>query len=146
MLIVFSNFKDPLELLKKRLEPQYDKNGKMLRDLIPYIHMEQKDSEQTRFEKWHEQFPRKEHQVFLSTIDLGGESITLSSAQYCVFLDRSWSPAKNLQAVGRIYRPGQSQVAEIIHIDAKNTVDKRVLDNVTTKVGWFKRLFDDEIS
>lgn len=133
-VVVFSNFKGPLELLKIRLD----------RAKIPYIHMEQKDSEATRFEKWHEIWPRKEHQVFMCTIALGGESINLSSAQYCIFLDRSWSPAQNLQAVGRVYRPGQTGVAEMIHIDAKGTVDKKVQDNVDEKVGWFKKLFDDE--
>jgi SNF2 family DNA or RNA helicase len=143
-VVVFSNFKDPLELLKKRLDEQRDKNGRLLRAGIPYIHMEQKDSEQTRFEKWKVQWPKKEHQVFLSTIDLGGESINLASAQYCIFLDRSWSPAKNLQAVGRVYRPGQTGLAEVIHINAKQTVDKRVFDNVTTKIGWFNLLFGDE--
>jgi len=143
-VVVFSNFRDPLELLKKRLDEQRDKNGRLLREAIPYIHMEQKDSEQTRFEKWKIQWPKKEEQLFLSTIDLGGESINLSSAQYCIFLDRSWSPAKNLQAVGRIYRPGQKNQAEIIYINAKATVDKRVLDNVTQKVGWFNLLFSDE--
>jgi SNF2 family DNA or RNA helicase len=142
-VVVFSNFRDPLELLKKRLDPKFDKNGKQTRAGIPYIHMEQKDSEQTRFEKWHELFPLKQHQVFLSTIDLGGESINLTPAQYCIFLDRSWSPAKNLQAVGRIYRPGQTQVAEIIHIKAIQTVDKRVMDLTNLKTSWFRRLFDD---
>lgn len=143
-MVVFSNFKDPLEMLKKRLNAQYDKNGRLMRAAIPFIHMEQKDSEQTRFEKWHELFPKKEHQVFLSTIDLGGESISLVSAQYCVFLDRSWSPAKNAQAVGRIYRPGQTNVPEIIYINAAGTVDKRVMDLTELKTSWFKRLFDDE--
>ena len=132
-IVVFSNFRDPLELLKKRL----DKKD------IPYIHMEQKDSEQTRFEKWHDIFPTKKHQVFLCTIDLGGESINLSAAQYCIFLDRSWSPAKNLQAVGRIYRPGQTGIAEVIYINATNTVDKRVMDLTNLKTSWFHRLFDD---
>lgn len=143
-MVVFSNFKDPLELLKLRLNEQRDKNGKKIRDAIPYIHMEQKDSEQVRYEKWHELFPRKEHQVFLCTVALGGESISLTPAQYCVFLDRSWSPAQNAQAVGRIYRPGQTGVAEIIYINAKNTIDKRVMDLTEEKTGWFKRLFDDE--
>jgi len=132
--VVFSNFRDPIDLLKVRLD----------KENISYLHMEQKDSEATRFEKWHDLWPSKQHQVFLCTLALGGESINLSSAQYCIFLDRSWSPAQNLQAVGRVYRPGQTGVAEIIHIDATNTVDKRVLDNVTTKVGWFKMLFDDD--
>jgi chromodomain-helicase-DNA-binding protein 7 len=133
-MVVFSNFKDPLELLKVRL----DKVG------VSYIHMEQKDSEATRFEKWHDIWPSKQHQIFMCTVALGGESINLSSAQYCVFLDRSWSPAQNLQAVGRVYRPGQTGAVEIIHIDARKTVDKRVMDNVNTKVSWFRRLFDDE--
>lgn len=143
-VVVFSNFKGPLELLKERLKEQHDKNGRLLRREIPFIHMEQKDSEATRFEKWHELWPQKKHQVFMCTVALGGESINLASAQYCIFLDRSWSPAQNLQAVGRVYRPGQKDVAEIIHIDATGTIDKKVQDNVDEKVGWFRRLFDDE--
>jgi len=142
-VVIFSNFKGPLELLKERFKEKRAKNGRLLRESIPYIHMEQKDSEQTRFEKWHEIFPLKRHKVFLSTIDLGGESINLTPAQYCIFLDRSWSPAKNLQAVGRVYRPGQTQIAEIIHINAVETVDKRVMDLTNLKTSWFKRLFDD---
>ena len=143
-VVVFSNFKDPIELLKKRLEAQYDKNGRLIRKEIPFLHMEQKDSEAIRFEKWHEIWPRKEHQVFLCTVALGGESINLASAQYCIFLDRSWSPAQNLQAVGRVYRPGQTGIAEIIHIDATNTVDKKVLQKNEISTGWFRRLFDED--
>jgi SNF2 family DNA or RNA helicase len=79
----------------------------------------------------------------MSTIALGGESINLTPAEYCIFLDRSWSPAQNLQAVGRVYRPGQTKVVEVIHIDAVETVDARVLHNVSTKTGWFHLLFDD---
>ncbi len=130
-VVIFSSFKDPLELLKVR----FIKAG------ITFLHMEQKDSEATRFEKWHNIFPKNEHQVFLSTIDLGGESINLSCAQYCIFLDRSWSPAKNSQAIGRVYRPGQTGIAEIIHINARKTVDAKVLANVTQKLNWFAQLF-----
>lgn len=143
-MVVFSNFKDPLELLKKRLDAKYDKNGRKTRDEIPYLHLRESDGEQVRYEKWHDIFPRKEHQVFMSTIVLGGESINLTPAEYCIFLDRSWSPAQNLQAVGRVYRPGQNHAVEVIHIDAINTVDRKVLNNVTQKTGWFKILFDED--
>jgi SNF2 family DNA or RNA helicase len=142
-VVVFSNFKDPLRLLAARLEPQYDKNGKLTRDLIPYIHMEEKDSERTRYEKWHEMFPKKEHQVFMSTIALGGESINLSPAQYCIFLDRDWSPARNSQAVSRLWRPGQEGVVEVIHINAEGTVDARVLELNNMKEHWFAQIFAD---
>ena len=91
-LVVFSNFKDPLELAKLR----FDKAG------ISYIHMVAEDNDQTRYEKWHELFPKKRHQVFLSTLQLGSESINLSCAQHAVFLDRSWSPKDNNQGVSAV--------------------------------------------
>ena len=62
----------------------------------------------------------------MSTLQLGGESINLACAQYMIFLDRDWSPKNMLQAVGRIYRPGQTGIAEIIYIDAINSIDRRM--------------------
>lgn len=132
--VVFSNFKDPLKLLTHR----FDKKG------IPYLWMEEKDSETTRYDKWHEKFPQKKHQVFLSTIALGGEAINLSSAQYCIFLDRHWSPARNSQAVSRLWRPGQEGTVEVIHINAVDTVDARVLDLNNMKESWFNQIFGDD--
>jgi len=130
-LVVFSQFKDPLELLKKRL----DKKD------IPYLHLQQKDNDRTRYEKWSEIFPKREHQVFLSTLQLGSESISLTSATTCVFLDRSWSPKDNMQAESRVWRPGQEEVANMIHINAIGTVDARVLAVNEIKQGWFKQIF-----
>jgi SNF2 family DNA or RNA helicase len=129
--VVFSNFKDPLSLLKVRL----DKAG------ISYIHMEQRHSENERYRLWHDLFPKGEHKVFLSTLDLGGESINLSCAKYVVMLDRSWSPAKMNQAIGRVHRPGQKGTVEVIYINARNTVDSYVKLKLDKKHGWFKEIF-----
>lgn len=132
-VVVFSNFKDPLGLLKLRL----DAAG------VGYVHMEQKHSELERYRIWHDLFPKPENKVFLSTLALGGESINLSCAQYLIFLDRSWSPKDMMQAVGRVYRPGQTGAVEVIHIDAKNTTDSYVLSKLATKGKWFSAIFDD---
>jgi len=143
-VVVFSQFKDPLELLKKRLEPQYDSKGRLRREGIPYIHLEEKDNDRVRYEKWQVQFPKKEHQVFMSTLQLGSESIDLTPATTCIFLDRSWSPLHNEQGVSRVWRPGQEHVANIIHINAADTTDQRVLDTNNMKVSWFQQIFGDE--
>lgn len=130
-VVVFSNFKDPLDLLKIRLE---NKN-------ISYIELAQKDNDKVRYEKWAITYPKKEHQVFMSTLALGSESISLTSATTCIFLDRSWSPKDNSQAESRVWRPGQKEVCNIIHINANDTVDERVLAKVEMKQGWFKEIF-----
>jgi SNF2 family DNA or RNA helicase len=80
----------------------------------------------------------------MSTLDLGGESINLTPGQYCVFLDRSWSPRANNQAIGRVYRPGQSEAAELIYINARRTTDQRMIATNERKTGWFKEIFGDE--
>lgn len=133
-VVVFSNFKGPLFLLEKRLE----KAG------INYVHMQQKHNEEQRYSIWHDLFPDPSGpQVFLSTLALGGESINLSCAKYLIFLDRSWSPKDMLQAVGRVYRPGQKGIAEIIYINAKNTVDSYVKSRLDTKGKWFDQIFGE---
>lgn len=133
-IVVFSNFRDPLELLEARLE----KAG------IGYVHMRQADNENVRYRKWHDDFSAPRNQVFLSTLDLGGESINLTQAQYLIFLDRSWSPRAMMQAVGRVYRPGQRHAVEVIYIQAKKTVDGYVLKKNIDKTKWFNEVFQDD--
>src|SRR5215831_11094361 len=132
-VVVFSAFKQPLDLLAKRLS----KAG------ISYLHMKSEMNEKQRFDLWKPDGPwwQKEKQVFLSTLDLGAESINLASGHRAIFLDQLWSPAKNKQAIGRVYRPGQTGAVQLIYIRARGTVDHRVLSAVTEKHGWFKQIF-----
>jgi SNF2 family DNA or RNA helicase len=132
-VVVFSCFEDPLKLLQKRLE-----NAD-----IPYLWMKAGHNDAERYEMWHDVWPKKEHRVFMSTLQLGSESINLSAAKYCVFLDRSWSPKDNNQGVSRIYRPGQTDTAQIIHINAIKTTDQRIERVNEVKEGWFKEVFGE---
>jgi SNF2 family DNA or RNA helicase len=138
-VVVFSCFRQPLVLLKARLD----------KAKIPYLHMTSEMNEKQRYDLWHERWQTGDYQVFLCTLGVGSESINLSKAHRAIFLDQDWSPARNKQAIGRIYRPGQTGAAQLIYIRAENTVDYRVLDTVDTKHGWFRQIFgaqqgDDE--
>lgn len=130
-VVIFSCFRDPLKLLEARLE----KAG------ISYLHMKTEDNDRVRYQKWAEEFPKKNHQVFMSTLQLGSESISLTSAETVIFLDRSWSPKDNLQGESRVWRPGQGGVANIIHINAENTTDWYIEGKNEIKTGWFREIF-----
>jgi len=134
-VVIFSQFAKAVDLMQARLE----KAG------ISYIRMLPRHNELKRAAMV-ESFQNKEAQVFLCTIDLGGESITLTAAQTQINIDKSWSPGKNMQAAGRIHRPGQKGQAQIIDIHANNTVDNRVQKKLDKSGSWFKMLFgkDDE--
>jgi hypothetical protein len=146
-LVVFSNFKDPLELLKARLNKHNEAAVEMgLGDdmLYKYIHLDVGDSDVVRYQKWHDEFPKLEHRVFMSTLQLGGESINLTPARHVVFLDRSWSPKDNSQGIGRIRRPGQEGQPIVIHINAINTTDQYIENVNNIKHGWFKQIFEKD--
>jgi SNF2 family DNA or RNA helicase len=134
-LIVFSNFVDPLRLATER----------MRRVGTPFIHLSVSDKDEERAARVR-RFQSEEvceggSQVFLSTIPLGGEAITLTAASTVVFLDRSWSPAANSQAISRAHRPGQKNAVQVINIEARNTVDQYVNLRLTEKHNWFKAVF-----
>ena len=80
----------------------------------------------------------------MATLMLGSESINLTPASTAIFLDRSWSPKDNEQGVARIDRPGQTDVPQIIHINARRTTDQRVELVTRTKQGWFDEVFGPE--
>lgn len=61
--------------------------------------------------------------IFLATIGAGGEGITLTAARRFVFLDLSWTPGENLQAIKRIHRKGQTRECYCYEILARNTID-----------------------
>jgi chromodomain-helicase-DNA-binding protein 7 len=135
-IVVFSNFNDPLDLLQKRL----DKVG------IKWMRLRVNDNDSQRYLKWGVEFPKKNHQVFLSTIKLGGESIDLTSASYVALLDLDWAPMNNEQAIARVWRPGydSSKGAPIcLRFFAEDTVDQIMLDTNEEKLDWFNAIFGE---
>lgn len=73
-------------------------------------------------------------QVLLLTLGAGGEGLTLHAASIAIFLQRSWSAVKNLQAEDRIHRIGQeAENIEIVDVIAADTIEQRVHEARTTK-------------
>lgn len=144
-LVIFSNFVGPLKLLEAR----FNKSNQAAMDMgiepdLPYLWLKQQDDDETRYRKWAELFPSMEYRIFMSTLQLGGESISLTTARHVVFLDRSWSPKDNSQGVGRIRRPGQTGQPVVINIEAKDTTDQYIRDVNAVKHGWFMEIFGDD--
>jgi SNF2 family DNA or RNA helicase len=72
-------------------------------------------------------FQAGERRVMIGTIATMGESINLQRANHAIFVDRSFNPALNQQAVDRIDRQGQTRPCYATDIIAVNTVDEAVV-------------------
>ena len=71
-------------------------------------------------------FQRGELQFLLVTLGAGGEGLTLDRADVVIFLQRSFSMAKNRQAEDRIVGQTSGPGLEVIDIVARDTIEARV--------------------
>jgi SNF2 family DNA or RNA helicase len=94
-----------------------------------------------------DKFVKGDTRVYISTIEAGG--IGVDGLQYAtnlgIRIDRSWSPAKNKQWIGRIKRDGQKLRPIIYDIEAEDTVDQEVEEKLILKAKWIFKMLGKEI-
>jgi SNF2 family DNA or RNA helicase len=133
-IVVFSQFKSMVNLLAKRLEKKGIKYATLTGDVS-------QADRQANIAK----FQAGEVQVFAGTIAAGGVGVTLTAASTIVFIDRSWSPAINLQAEDRVHRIGQKDAVEVIDLMARNTVDLGKSQQLAKKWEILQLLLGDKV-
>lgn len=132
-IVVFSQFSSIIRLLGKRLE-KYK---------IPHALFTGNTSPKDR-ESIVQDFQTGKLRVFAGTIKAGGVGLDLYAASTVVFLDRSWSPAENLQAEDRLWRIGQDNAVTVYDIMARDTVDLGRKQRIEQKWAWIRELLGDK--
>ena len=133
-LIIFSTFKEPLNVLAYRLA-EYN----------PLLCTGDIDDEtiSSNIEKFQTD---KDYKIILCTISKMGTGITLTSATYEIFLDQAWTSAIEEQAEDRAYRVGTTQSVTIYKLMCNGTIDERVNEIVKTKEAISDYIIDDRVS
>lgn len=131
-IVVFSQFKQIITLLARRLEKKGITYGLLTGDV------KSEDRERAI-----DAFQDGKLRVFAGTIAAGGVGITLTAASTVVFLDRAWSPSDNRQAEDRLHRIGQANAVQVIDIIARSTVDLGRRQKLIQKAGWIQKILGD---
>lgn len=133
-LVVFTQFKDAVALLKWRLKHAGISYVTVTGDVPKPL----RDRAVQAFQGGHAQ-------VFIGTIGSCRESITLTKASTELFIDRAWSPSWNRQAEDRCHRIGQENAVQIIDLMARNTVDLGRHQQIQQKWTWLQMMFGDKV-
>ena len=64
--------------------------------------------------------------MFIGQIKAAGASINLQAAENVIFIEASWSPGDNDQALSRVYRNGQTKPVLVRFTYLKGSVDEAV--------------------
>lgn len=134
-IVIFSQFKTVINLFESRLKAKQISYGLLTGDVS-----------QSDRATYVEAFQSGKIRVFAGTIAAGGVGLTLTAARTVVFIDRSWSPAVNLQAEDRLHRIGQKDAVEVIDLMARNTVDMGKHQKLALKWKLLQMLLGDKVS
>ena len=131
-VVVFSNFKDTVYEMEKRLSKYSPLIGTGdMQDALFSYNVNQFQGTDT-------------NKVFIGTWQKCGTGITLTSASYMIFIDTPWTDSDFQQACDRIYRIGQKKPVIIYTLITKNTYDERVQEIIEMKGDLANAIIDDE--
>jgi SNF2 family DNA or RNA helicase len=129
-IVVFSQFKEPLQELKRRIEKMGYKaavfDGSTPQDL--------RDEIRHDFDRNHTpERSKAKYDVLLANYKAAGVGLNLTGATQLITLDEEWNPGKRDQAWDRIHRIGQTQNVTINVVRTKNTIDTWLADIIDEK-------------
>jgi SNF2 family DNA or RNA helicase len=71
-----------------------------------------------------------------------GTGLNLQEGRRSIFLDASWSPSENEQAIGRQFRAGQQRPVHVTFVSLRGSVDERVQGALARKASAVRRVVD----
>jgi SNF2 family DNA or RNA helicase len=79
--------------------------------------------------------------VFIGGLTVAGASINLQAANKVIFVEASWTPGENDQALSRVYRMGQTRAVWVRFVYLPNSVDEAVSRAIARKVQMISAVF-----
>lgn len=96
-------------------------------------------SPQAQRNEYQRQFLAGEIKVLVGNVQAMGTGLNLQAARRAVFLDASWSPGQNAQAIGRIYRAGQTRSCHVTFFGLQGSVDDDVARVLARKARFLRK-------
>jgi TATA-binding protein-associated factor len=73
--------------------------------------------------------------VLLLTTQIGGLGLNLTGADTVIFVEHDWNPQKDLQAMDRAHRIGQTRVVNVYRLITKQTIEEKIMSLQRFKLG-----------
>lgn len=120
-LLIFTEHRDTLESLAKRLEDK----GYTVTTIHGSMDVDDRKKAQRQF--------RMRSKIMVAT-DAAGEGINLQFCRYLINWDIPWNPNRLEQRMGRIHRYGQKDDVWVYNLVAQNTREGAVLQKILSKM------------
>jgi TATA-binding protein-associated factor len=66
--------------------------------------------------------------VMIMTTAVGGLGLTLTGADVVIFLEHDWNPMRDLQAMDRAHRLGQTRTVNVYRLILRSTIEESIMN------------------
>ncbi|MBD3248993.1 methyltransferase domain-containing protein [Candidatus Woesearchaeota archaeon] len=134
------------ETLEKKINRLVGKFGKKIEIIDGEVRGQDDEyKELEKRERITRDFRKKdENTSLLCTTKAGGESLNLSCACHCYFLDEDWSPATTDQAIARLWRKGQKKKVDVKFLRLEDSMEPKFSKYVDKKRIAIKVMLDGQ--
>eukprot|EP00055_Hartaetosiga_balthica_P018209 m.130657 g.130657 ORF g.130657 m.130657 type:complete len:1876 (-) comp9471_c0_seq1:289-5916(-) len=84
--------------------------------------------------------------VLLLTKKIGGLGLNLTCADTVIFMEHSWNPQVDSQAMDRVYRIGQDKPVNVYRLICTNTIEEKIMSLQKFKMQMANQIVDSENS
>lgn len=67
------------------------------------------------------------YKILILTTSVGGLGLTLTGADVVIFVEHDWNPMKDLQAMDRAHRIGQTRIVNVYRLIVKDTIEEKIM-------------------
>ena len=134
-VLIFSQSLGVLDLLERELQKRYTKDAE-------YFRIDGKSAARERQDSVQAFNTSQTARVFLISTKAGGEGINLYGANHAILYDVNWNPARDLQAIFRIYRFGQTRPVHVYRLVAHRTMEHEIYKRSMSKESMALRVVD----
>ena len=125
--LVFTQYKEMGELLKKDLEDYFDTP-------VCFLHGEQSSKIREQMIDLFQSDDRNSPKIFILSLKAGGLGINLTKANNVIHFDRWWNPAVENQATDRAFRIGQKKNVFVYKLITTGTIEEKIDEIIEKKL------------
>jgi len=103
-------------------------NEIMKRFQIPYLVLDATLNPKQRFEAAEKFNNHSKYKVMLLSTNIGSLGLNLTGADTVIFMEHDWNPMKDLQAIDRAHRIGQTKTVTVYRLISMGTLEEKIMN------------------
>jgi TATA-binding protein-associated factor len=135
--LIFCQIKKYMYMIEKEILKKFN---------IPYLLLDATLNPKERFETAEKFNNHPKYKILLLSTNIGSLGLNLTGADTVIFMEHDWNPMKDLQAIDRAHRIGQTKTVTVYRLISMGTLEEKIMNLQRFKKKLHRMLITEKIT